>query len=210
MFSEALTSSQREVVPSRQGQSANATAPLSAERDANLLVPPGPSNAPAPADPSNAPTESAPANPLAGASSPPRLFEILVMAQIHILNADMTALNSRMDLMNNRITALEPSFNQLNATYLARAPDGRQDNQSGGVQSSGLDPRAEMESELAWLAAVPPPPASTFPGDRRGPRSGGVDGRSQAERELARLAARKARRGHKYFVSFALSVARSQ
>lgn len=146
-------SSPREAAPFQQSASTNATAPLAAERDANLLVPPGPSNAPAPADPSNAPTESAPANPLAGASSPPRLFETLVMAQIHNLNADMTALNSRMDLMNNRITALDASFNQLNATYLARAPDGRQDNQPNRDQwgrdlSGGADTRTQAEKEL--------------------------------------------------------------
>lgn len=141
-------SSPREAAPSQGGASFNATAAFPAEPEAKLPANSGPSNAPTSAEPSNAPVESSAANALAGASSPPRLFETLLMAQIDNLIAGVTALNSRMDLMNNRITALEASFNQLNVTRLARPADNREDNQSGGVQSGGLDPRAEMESEL--------------------------------------------------------------
>ncbi|KAI7155055.1 hypothetical protein KC349_g7231 [Hortaea werneckii] len=182
-------SSPREAAPFQESAFTNATASFPAEPEANLPARSGPSNAQTSAEPSNAPAESATANPLAGAPTPLRLFETLVKAQIDNLTADVKALNSRMELMINRITALEASFNQLNVTRLARPADDREDNQSGGVQSSGIDPRAEIESELAWLAANPLPPAYAFPGERRGVRSGGLDPRAEMERELAWLAA---------------------
>ncbi|KAI7504624.1 hypothetical protein KC347_g8273 [Hortaea werneckii] len=190
-------SSQREVASSQHGVSNNATVSFTAEPEANLPAPSGSSNAQSSAEPSNAPAESVPANSRAGRPPQPRLFETLVTAQIDDLNDDVAAPNSRVASMNNRIAALEASFEQLNATHSARTSDNRQDNQSGGVQTGGLDPLVEMERELTCKAANPPPPEYTFSERRREDESGEVDNRTQAEKELAWLAARKARRGKK-------------
>ncbi|KAI7083938.1 hypothetical protein KC356_g7173 [Hortaea werneckii] len=190
-------SPQREVASSQHGASNNATVSFTAEPEANMPAPSGSSNAQSSAEPSNAPAESVPANSRAGRPPQPRLFETLVTAQIDNLNDDVAALNSRMASMHNRIAALEANFEQLNATHPARTSNNRQDNQSGGVQTGGLDPLVEMERELTWLAANPPPPESPFPEGRRGDESGEVDTRTQADKELAWLDARKARRGKK-------------
>lgn len=147
-------SSRREAASSQQATSINATASSPAEPEANLPAPSGPSDAQSSAEPSNAPAESAPTNQRAGSPPPPRLFQVLVTAQIDNLNAGMTALNSRLALMNNSISALEANFEQLNATILARTSDERQDNESGGDQPGGLDPRAERESELVSQVLV--------------------------------------------------------